>query len=199
MPTPAPEDDALPLAAPASPWALFAAFTVLALQGFGGVLVVAQHHLVERQRWLTRAQFLELLSLSQVLPGPNIVNLGLIYGDRCFGWRGALASVAGLLLAPCAVVLGLAVLYARYAELPQVSGALRGMGIVAAGLIAATAVRLGASLRGHALGTPGVVLAAAAGFGAVALLRWPLLAVLPAVGGVSVLATAWRLRRRGRP
>jgi chromate transporter len=187
------------LLVPASPWALFTAFTVLALQGFGGVLVVAQHHLVDRLRWLTRAQFLELLSLSQVLPGPNIVNLGLIFGDRCFGWRGALASVAGLLLAPCAVVLGLAALYARYAAMPQVSGALRGMGIVAAGLIAATAVRLGTSLRGHALGTPWAVGVAAASFVAVALLRWPLLAVLPAVGGASVLITAWRLRQEDRP
>lgn len=70
---------------------LFWAFNRLALQGFGGVLPVAQRELVDRLQWLTHQQFLELLSLSQVLPGPNIVNLGLILGDRFLGWRGGVA------------------------------------------------------------------------------------------------------------
>ncbi len=50
------------------------------LQGFGGVLPVAQHELVERQRWLTKQEFAETLSIAQVLPGPNVVNLCLIVG-----------------------------------------------------------------------------------------------------------------------
>lgn len=61
---------------------------------------MAQRELVDRLQWLTHQQFLELLSLSQVLPGPNIVNLGLILGDRFLGWRGGVAAMAGLLLAP---------------------------------------------------------------------------------------------------
>ncbi|MFN8899068.1 MAG: chromate transporter, partial [Pseudomonadota bacterium] len=120
-------------AAPASCGALFAAFNRLALQGFGGVLPVAQRELVERLGWLTRDQFLELLALSQVLPGPNVVNLGLIYGDRCFGWRGALAASAGMLLLPLAIVLALTMAALRFGEVPAVAGALRGMGVVAAG------------------------------------------------------------------
>ena len=75
-------------AAPASPLELLLAFNRLALQGFGGVLPVAQRELVERRRWLTRQEFVQLLSLGQVLPGPNIVNMALIFGDRHFGWRG---------------------------------------------------------------------------------------------------------------
>ena len=63
------------LRAPRSKTELFTAFTWLALQGFGGVLAVAQRELVERLRWLSKEQFVELLSLSQVLPGPNIINL----------------------------------------------------------------------------------------------------------------------------
>jgi chromate transporter len=83
------------LARPASTTELFFTFNRLALQGFGGVLAIAQHELVERQRWLTRQQFVEMLALSQVLPGPNVVNLALMLGDRFFGWRGALAPWAG--------------------------------------------------------------------------------------------------------
>ena len=55
--------------------------------------ITRQRELVERERWMTPAQFLELLSLGQVLPGPNIVNMALILGDRFFGWRGALAAL----------------------------------------------------------------------------------------------------------
>ena len=77
------------------------------------MLAVAQRELVERLRWLTREQFVELLSLGQVLPGPNIVNLALMFGDRHFGWRGALAALAGMLAVPLVIVLVLAALYAR--------------------------------------------------------------------------------------
>ena len=73
----------------------------------------AQHELVDKRGWLTREEFAETLSVGQVLPGPNIVNMALMIGDRFFGWRGALAAMAGLLLAPLAIVLVLAALYAR--------------------------------------------------------------------------------------
>ena len=125
MSAPPAAGDAEPLRAPASPGELFRVFTRLALQGFGGVLPVAQYHLVERERWLTKEQFVELLSIGQVLPGPNIVNLSLMIGDRYFGWRGALAALGGMLALPMLLVLGLASLYVRFAAVPPVAGALR--------------------------------------------------------------------------
>src|ERR1700737_5161948 len=72
---------------PGSPRELFVACTLLALQGFGGVIVVAQRVLCEEKRWLTRAEFVEMLSIGQVVPGPNICNVALMLGDRFFGWR----------------------------------------------------------------------------------------------------------------
>ena len=96
---------------PRSPGDLFIAFTQLALQGFGGVLPVAQRDLVEKRRWLSREQFVETLSVGQVLPGPNIVNMSLMIGDRFFGLRGAFASLAGLMVVPLLIVLALAALY----------------------------------------------------------------------------------------
>ena len=73
--------------APRSPGELMRVFSALALQGFGGVLPIAQRELVERRQWLTREEFAETLSVGQVLPGPNIVNLSLMIGDRFFGWQ----------------------------------------------------------------------------------------------------------------
>lgn len=96
---------------PASLLALFLAFTRLALQGFGGVLAVAQRELVERLGWLSKEEFVEALAIAQVLPGPNVVNLSMMIGDRFFGLRGAIAALAGMLAAPAVIVLGLAALY----------------------------------------------------------------------------------------
>ncbi len=191
--------EARPVAAapgPSSPLALALTFNRLALQGFGGVLPVAQRELVERLRWLSREQFLELLALAQVLPGPNVVNLALIYGDRCFGARGAWAALAGMLVGPLAVVLGLTLIAVQARDLPAVAGALRGMGVAAAALVLATALKLARPLKTSALGLPlvaGLVLATAVAVGA---LRWPLVAVVLCLGGAGWMLAWWRL---GRP
>lgn len=181
------------MAEPASAAALFRAFNRLALQGFGGVLPVAQRELVERLGWLTREQFLELLALSQVLPGPNVVNLALIYGDRQFGWRGALAACGGLLLVPMLLVVLATAVALRFGELPWVAGALRGMGVVAAGLVLAAAVRLAPGLAGGPLGRLGAALVAAITAVAVGLLRWPLPAVVLGLGLPAIAWAWWRL------
>ena len=183
-----------PAAAPGSPRELFVAFNRLALQGFGGVLAVAQAELVDRLGWLTREEFVEVLSVGQVLPGPNIVNMSLMIGDRFFGLRGAFAALAGLLALPLAIVLGLAALYGRWAHLPAVAGALRGMGAVAAGLVIATGLKLLPALKSNPLGPAPAALVCAATFGAVALLRLPLVWVVGGLGALAVATAWWRLR-----
>ncbi|MDB5730176.1 MAG: Chromate transporter [Variovorax sp.] len=155
------------------------------------MLAVVQREVVEKRRWLTPDEFLEDWAVAQVLPGPNVINLSLMIGDRYFGLRGALAALAGMLAVPLVVILALALVYAQYAGQPQVAGALRGMAAVAGGLIAATGLKLVAPLRRHPLGF-GVCLGfAALVFGSIALLRWPLVWVLLAVGGTACVLT-WR-------
>ena len=181
------------LARPASPAELFFTFNRLALQGFGGVLAVAQRELVERKRWLNRDQFVEMLAISQVLPGPNIVNLSLMLGDRFFGLRGALTALAGMLLVPLFIVIGLTVAYAEFSRIAVVSGALRGMGAVAAGLIVSTAIKLSGSLATNRLGLPLSVAFALVTFVLIGLLHWPLTWVVPGLGVVAVALAWWRL------
>ena len=178
------------LAVPQSLGELFFAFNRLALQGFGGVLAIAQHELVERQRWLTRQQFVEMLALSQVLPGPNVINLALMLGDRFFGWRGALAAMGGMMLVPLAIVLVLTAAYAEFSRIEIVAGALRGMGAVAAGLVIATAFRLMGTLRSNRLGLPLAAAFSVVTFVLIALLRWPLVGVLAGLGSLAI-AIAW--------
>ena len=183
-------ETAAPRAHPASPLALFIAFTLLALQGFGGVLAVAQRELVDRRGWLTRLEFVELYAVAQLLPGPNVVNLSVMIGDRYYGLRGALAAISGMLLAPLLVVLALAASYQQLAQYPAVAGALRGMGAVAAGLILAMALKMLATLRGNVLGAALCTLLGLSTLTAIAVLRVPLAWVVIGLG-----LTGWGLAR----
>jgi chromate transporter len=181
-----------PLASPASLGELFFAFNRLAMQGFGGVLPVAQRELVERKRWLTKDQFVEMLAISQVLPGPNIVNLALMFGDRMFGVRGAMAALGGMLLAPLVVVLALAALYSHLAQYPVATGALRGMGAVASGLIMSTALKLLSTLKRNVMGFGLCIGFAAITVVATAWLRVPLIWVILGLGSVAIVV-AWTM------
>ena len=180
--------DQLPLNQPRSRTDLFVSFTLLALQGFGGVLAVVQRELVDKKRWMTREQFVEEWAVAQVMPGPNVVNLALMIGGRYFGLGGALAGMAGMLAAPLVVVLLLAVLFGTVSDAGWAQGALRGMGAVSAGLIAAVGLKLITALKGNPMGLPVCVALAWLSFLGVGVMRWPLAWVLL---GVGVLGCSW--------
>ena len=166
---------------------LFVSFTLLALQGFGGVLAVVQRELVEKKRWMTREEFVEEWAVAQIMPGPNVVNLSLMIGSRYFGFKGAMAALAGMLAAPLVIVLLLALVYAQFADHPGVQGALRGMGAVAAGLIAATGLKLFGALQSNVMGLRMCIIFGVLCFVAIGLLRWPLAYVLLGLGGLACL------------
>lgn len=179
---------------PASLSDLFISFTLLALQGFGGVLAVVQRELVERKKWLTPEEFVEDWAVAQIMPGPNVVNMTLMVGDRYFGLPGALTALAGLICVPLLLVLGLAVLYAQYGNHPGVAGALRGMAAVTAGLIVATGVKLAGALRKHPLPRWQTTLIVLACIGCALALRLPLAYTLLGVGGVAFVLTYRKLQ-----
>jgi chromate transporter len=176
---------------PASLADLFISFTLLALQGFGGVLAVVQRELVERKRWLTQDEFVEDWAVAQIMPGPNVVNLAMMIGARHFGLAGAMTSLAGLLAVPMVVVLLLAIVHDQFAANPAVAGALRGMAAVSAGLIAAAGLKLSTSLARSPVPLPWSVGIGLAGFVLVALFHLPLLPVLLGLGGLGCVL-AWR-------
>lgn len=166
---------------------LFLSFTRLSLQGFGGVLAIVQRELVDRKRWLSNEEFVEEWAVAQILPGPNVVNMALMLGARYFGWRGALTALAGMLAAPLLLILILALIYNELAHYPQVAGAIRGMGAVAAGLIIASGMRLFGALKTSPLGLPVCLALGAACFAMVGILRWPLIYALLSLGAIGYL------------
>jgi chromate transporter len=171
--------------APAAPGlgALFGNFLTVGILGFGGVLPLARRMIVEQRRWLSAAEFTDLLALCQFLPGANIVNLSISLGGRFHGPAGSLAAVTGLLAAPVAVVIALGAIYGRYSGTPMVSHAFAGLAAAASGLVLATAARIASPLARRPL----AIGVAAVAFVALALLRLPLFPVLLVLVPVSVL------------
>jgi len=174
---------------PQSKTELFVAFTLMALQGVGGVLVIVQHELVNRRKWLTQAQFVEEWSVAQVMPGPNVVNLCLMLGGKYFGLAGALAAVSGLIMAPMLLVLTLAILFGGVSDSAVAQGALKVMGAVSGGLIIATGLKLSKTMPQNPLGLWLAIAFAVITFTAVGIFRISLIWVLLGLGLLACLLT----------
>ncbi len=166
---------------------LFRGFFQAGIIGFGGVLPFARRIIVDERRWMTQAEFNDLFSLCQFMPGANIVNFAFAFGARHQGVTGAVAAVLGLLAAPVVIVLVLGVLYARFGQVAPVQHGLAGLAASASGLVVATAVKIARPiLQGVA---PVVVTVLALGLVIVGHVSLPvtMLVVLPLSVGL-----AWR-------
>lgn len=179
--------------APRSPLHLAWVCNRVALQGFGGVLVPAQHEFVEREAWLSHQEFAELLGTAQLLPGPNVVNLALMLGERHFGWRGIAAALIGMLTLPLLLMLLIGGLALQQLQQPLVAGALRGMGLAAAGLLLGSCWKLAQPLLRSPLGVPSAFALAAIAALLIGVLRFPL---APSLLGL-VVCGSWLAYRRG--
>ncbi len=121
---------------------LFIGFLVLSLSAFGGALPMAHRIVVNRYKWLKGEEFFEILAVSQLLPGPNVVNIAVILGSRYHKVRGALCAVAGLMVLPMLIVVGLAHVYTSYKHSIFLRDILRGIKPAAAGLMVAMGLQM---------------------------------------------------------
>src|ERR1700729_2426557 len=137
--SPAPDSLTSP---PPSLLELFVAFAKMSLAGFGGVLVFARRAIVEQHRWMTAEEFNETFALCHFLPGPNIVNLSVVFGSRFRGLAGAATAFAGLVGPPVVVVTILAALYAHFGEVDALRRILAGVSCAAVGLLIAVVFRM---------------------------------------------------------
>jgi chromate transporter len=171
---------------------ILASFSLISLYGFGGVLAWSRRMMVEQRRWMTPEEFNDAYALCQFLPGPNIVNLSVVFGARVRGAAGAAAALIGLLCPPVVIVSGLGLIYARYGDVAAIGQALSGVAAAAAGLLITTVAKMSApALRRWR--DPGLGVAAAA-FLAVGPFALPLPWVIAVLAPLS-LAIAWWLHR----
>ena len=126
---------------------LFLTYGKIGLIGFGGINAWARRVLVEEKRWLTEQEYAETLGLGQVLPGPNALNAAIMVGDRFHGAIGALLASCSMFGGPLIILMGLAVLYDSYGEVPLVKAVLAGVAAAAAGMVLGTAVKMAQKLK----------------------------------------------------
>ncbi|MFZ9893628.1 MAG: chromate transporter [Burkholderiaceae bacterium] len=168
---------------------LFWAFSKMSMQAFGGVLPLAERLIVTDRQWLSRKEFVEMLAVSQAMPGPNIVNLAIMLGDKFQGWRGGFAAMMGCLSFPLVLVSLLTLAFQSVSESPITKGALLGMGAVSIGLVVAMGIRLLASQGHYKLGLIALVgTVIAVGFGGLSLPETILL-----FGAPAILVRLWQL------
>jgi chromate transporter len=179
---------------PPSPGELFLAFAKMSLAGFGGVLVWARRGIVEQHRWMTAEEFNETFALCHFLPGPNIVNLSVVFGSRFGGLAGGLAAFAGLIGPPMLIAIVLAALYTRFGEIETLRRILAGIACAAVGLLIAVVLRMMMPLV-RKRDVAGMLMLIAV-FVAIGVLRLPLQVVLLVAVPLSLFIT-WFLHARG--
>ena len=205
MPSKSPASDSSPAAVPAPDissshppnqpglFELFLAFAKMSLAGFGGVLVWARRGIVDQHRWMTAEEFNETFALCHFLPGPNIVNLSVVFGSRFRGIAGGLAAFAGLVGPPMVIATILAALYVRYGEIDALRRILAGVSCAAVGLLLAVVFKMMMPLI-KKRDVVGLVILLAT-FIAIGLVRLPLQTVLLVAIPLS-LAITYFMRRR---
>ncbi len=172
---------------PVSLWNLFTGFLVIGLLGFGGVAASGYYVIVEKRRWLTQKDFVELFGLCTVLPGGNIINASVMIGDRFQGPLGSVVGLTALLLMPLLILISLVMVYDTYSYLPYVRAATAGAASTAAGLIVGTAAKL---MKGVDP-TPPAFIFGVATFLVVGFLRLPLWVVVIMLAPAAILVLRW--------
>ena len=179
-------DTAPPGSTPPTSKELFLGFLGLGMTAFGGALPLAHRMVVERRRWLSEAEFVQLLGLCQFLPGGNIINLSVALGMKFRGVKGALAAISGLIAVPSAVVIVLGMIYQHYQHDPNVKHLFAGLAAAAAGLLIQMAVKIALPLRKNAV----LAVVAIVCFVLIAFVRIPLVWVMLVMTPISVVLTA---------
>jgi chromate transporter len=172
--------------------AIFAAFFWLGVTSFGGNTAAwLYHQIVQRRHWVTDAEFLSGVALGRTMPGSGGVNLTVLIGQRVGGSSGALAAVIALLVGPLAIVVALAIGYARIGWSPALHAVLDGIAAAAIGMTFATGLTL-VRWRRAEIASLTITLVTVL---CVGVLRWPMIPVVLCLAPISI-GLALLARRR---
>jgi chromate transporter len=169
---------------------MFALFARLGLTSFGGGLSAwIYREVVDRRHWLSEDEFLAGLTLAQIIPGPNVVNISIYIGQRLRGTAGSVTAVLALLLPPMVVAVGLLILFRAYGQLVWLHDLLEGIAAAAIGLTFSVGYRAARHATKANRWAPFVLLLV---FVAIGVLRWPLIPVVLCVAPLAVLVARRR-------
>jgi chromate transporter len=116
--------------------ALFARLGTVAFGGPAAHIAMMRSEVVTRRGWLTDREFLDLVSATHLIPGPNSTELAIHIGHRRAGWPGLLIAGAAFILPATLIVFVLAWAYVQYGALPDVRRVFYGIGPVIIAIVA---------------------------------------------------------------
>jgi|AraplaMF_Col_mMF_1032025.scaffolds.fasta_scaffold00010_155 chromate transporter len=164
---------------------IFALFARIGLTSFGGGLSAwIYREVVDRRRWLTEDEFLAGLTLAQILPGPNVINISIYIGQRLRGSAGSVIAALALLLPPMVVAVLLLVLFRNFSDLAWLRDLLEGIAAAAIGLTFSVGYRAARHATRSNRWAPAIL---ALVFITIGVLRWPLIPVVLCVAPIAVL------------
>ncbi|OAF15536.1 hypothetical protein AYJ54_39925 [Bradyrhizobium centrolobii] len=163
---------------------IFLEFLIIGAISFGGVVPYLRDRLVARRHWLSDKEFVELLSISQSLPGLNATNMAILVGQKLSGALGAVVGILGICLPGSVLMFIVGIVYRSHGDHAWATGALKGVAAAAVGLVLSTVVQLSK----RSLEQRGDYLFLALTVLAVDLMH---LSVLLALVGVGLLAVLW--------
>ena len=106
------------------------------------------YHCFQR-KWVNDREFVEMLAISQTLPGLNATNMAVLVGDKLRGAIGSVVALIAICLPGAAFMYLTAIVYHMHGDRPVVTAALKGVAAAAVGLILATAAQLGKKSLAH--------------------------------------------------
>ena len=123
---------------------IFRAFLLIGATSFGGgVMAYLRNSLVDKHGWIDDPTFVQMLAMSQSLPGLNSTNMAVLAGDRLRGTPGATAAIAGVCLPGGLIMFVIGMLHSAHGDRPLVTAMLHGVAAAAVGLVAAVSVQIG--------------------------------------------------------
>src|ERR1700758_2765281 len=117
---------------------IFWQFLIIGATSFGGVVPYLREGLVTKNHWVDDKEFVEMLSISQSLPGLNATNMAILVGEKLRGVLGAIAAIIGICLPGAVLMYCVGIFYHIHGDHIWVTAALKGVAAAAVGLILAT-------------------------------------------------------------
>ncbi len=129
-------------------WEIFLVFFKIGAFTFGGgyaMIPLIRNEVVGKKNWLQDDEFMDMLALAQSMPGPISLNTAIFVGRKRLGFRGSLATSAGIILPSFIVILIIAMVFTQFKDNPVVERVFKGIRPAVVALIAAPLLGLGKS------------------------------------------------------
>lgn len=124
---------------------LFFSFLQIGLFSFGGgyaAMPLIQGQVVTQHGWLSMTEFTDLVTISQMTPGPIAINSATFVGIKIAGIPGALAATLGCILPSCILVTLIAKLYLKYRNMTVMQGVLESLRPAVVAMIASAGISI---------------------------------------------------------